>query len=404
MKVYVVGAKRTPIGSFMGSLKNKSASELGSVAIQAALESAKVTGHQVDEVIMGHVLSAGQGQGPARQASLGAGLPDSVVAHSVNMVCGSGMKAMINGYAQIQAGLAKIIVAGGMESMSQAPYLLPKETRSGLKMGERSLIDSLIFDGLTDSHYHYHMGLTAEQLAEEFVISREEQDNYAFHSQQKAIAAVDDKAFVREIAPVKVSVRGKEEWFSEDEYPNRKTSLEKLARLRPAFKNDGNVTAGNASGINDGASAVVLASDSVVEQEQLTPLVEIIGIGQSGVNPLRMGLGPVKAIESALAMAKLSLSDIDYLEINEAFSSQSIAVLKELSAQHAVSEESLLEKTNIKGGAIALGHPIGASGSRILVTLIHILREKNAKYGVASLCIGGGMGIAMVVKNTEFSD
>lgn len=288
--------------------------------------------------------------------------------------------------------------------MSQAPYLLPKETRSGLKMGERSLIDSLIFDGLTDSHYHYHMGLTAEQLAEEFVISREEQDNYAFHSQQKAIAAVDDKAFVREIAPVKVSVRGKEEWFSEDEYPNRKTSLEKLARLRPAFKNDGNVTAGNASGINDGASAVVLASDSVVEQEQLTPLVEIIGIGQSGVNPLRMGLGPVKAIESALAMAKLSLSDIDYLEINEAFSSQSIAVLKELSAQHAVSEESLLEKTNIKGGAIALGHPIGASGSRILVTLIHILREKNAKYGVASLCIGGGMGIAMVVKNTEFSD
>ncbi|UQF37687.1 acetyl-CoA C-acetyltransferase [Vagococcus lutrae] len=404
MKVYIVGAKRTPIGFFMGSLKNKSASELGSVAIQAALESAKVTAHQVDEVIMGHVLSAGQGQGPARQASLGAGLPDSVVAHSVNMVCGSGMKAMINGYAQIQAGLAKIIVAGGMESMSQAPYLLPKETRSGLKMGERSLIDSLIVDGLTDSHYHYHMGLTAEQLAEEFVISREEQDNYAFDSQQKAIAAVDDKAFVREIAPVRVSVRGKEESFSEDEYPNRKTSLEKLARLRPAFKNDGNVTAGNASGINDGASAVVLASDGVVEQEQLTPLVEIIGIGQSGVNPLRMGLGPVKAIESALAMAKLSLSDIDYLEINEAFSSQSIAVLRELSAQHAVSEESLLEKTNIKGGAIALGHPIGASGSRILVTLIHILREKNAKYGVASLCIGGGMGIAMVVKNTEFSD
>ncbi|MDT2806551.1 acetyl-CoA C-acetyltransferase [Vagococcus lutrae] len=404
MKVYIVGAKRTPIGSFMGSLKNKSASELGSVAIQAALESAKVTAHQVDEVIMGHVLSAGQGQGPARQASLGAGLPDSVVAHSVNMVCGSGMKAMINGYAQIQAGLAKVIVAGGMESMSQAPYLLPKETRSGLKMGEHSLIDSLIVDGLTDSHYHYHMGLTAEQLAEEFVISREEQDNYAFDSQQKAIAAVDDKAFVREIAPVRVSVRGKEESFSEDEYPNRKTSLEKLARLRPAFKNDGNVTAGNASGINDGASAVVLASDGVVEQEQLTPLVEIIGIGQSGVNPLRMGLGPVKAIESALAMAKLSLSDIDYLEINEAFSSQSIAVLRELSAQHAVSEESLLEKTNIKGGAIALGHPIGASGSRILVTLIHILREKNAKYGVASLCIGGGMGIAMVVKNTEFSD
>lgn len=404
MKVYIVGAKRTPIGSFMGSLKNKSASELGSVAIQAALESAKVTAHQVEEVIMGHVLSAGQGQGPARQASLGAGLPDSVVAHSVNMVCGSGMKAMINGYAQIQAGLAKIIVAGGMESMSQAPYLLPKETRSGLKMGERSLIDSLIVDGLTDSHYHYHMGLTAEQLAEEFIISREEQDNYAFDSQQKAIAAVDDKAFVREIAPVRVSVRGKEESFSEDEYPNRKTSLEKLARLRPAFKNDGNVTAGNASGINDGASAVVLASDGVVEQEQLTPLVEIIGIGQSGVNPLRMGLGPVKAIESALAMAKLSLSDIDYLEINEAFSSQSIAVLRELSAQHAVSEESLLEKTNIKGGAIALGHPIGASGSRILVTLIHILREKNAKYGVASLCIGGGMGIAMVVKNTEFSD
>ena len=400
-KVYVLGAKRTPIGSFLGSLKNHSASELGSIAIKAALEESAVPVDEIDEVIVGNALPAGQGQGVARQAAMKASLPQSTPAYGVNMVCGSGLKAVTNGFVSIRAGEAKSVVAAGTESMSQTPYLIPNRTRQGIKMGNFEVVDSLVYDGLTDAFNQFHMGVTAENVAEKYTISREEQDLFSFESQERAIDAIDNGWLKEEIVPVEVKEKRESRWMAEDEYPNRTTSLEKMGKLRTAFKKEGTVTAGNASGLNDGASATVLASEAFVKEHDLTPEAEIVAIGQVGVDPSLMGLGPVPAIKLALKKANLTLDDIDLFELNEAFASQSIGVLSILSEAFDTDIELLKQKTNVNGGAIALGHPIGASGNRVLVTLIHAMKRLNKTYGLASLCIGGGMGIAIVIKNCK---
>lgn len=400
-KVYIVSAKRTALGSFMGSLRQYSAGALGAEVIKAVLEETKLDPHRIDEVIMGNILPAGQGQGVARQAAIKAGVPVTVPAYGVNMVCGSGMKSVMLAYAQIQAQLSDIIVAGGTEVMSAAPFLLPKEVRSGHKMGEMKVSDHMLADALWDAFDGQHMGVTAENIAEKYGIDRKTQDDFALASQRKAIAALDNQAFADEIVPVHVKL-GKEEFdFKVDEYPNRKTDAEKLASLRPAFKKDGSVTAGSSSGINDGASVVLVASEEAVRQYHLTPLVEIIGIGEGGVEPNVMGLGPTPAIRMALKQAGLKLTDMDVLELNEAFAAQALGVVHELALEHGVSEASILDKTNPNGGAIALGHPVGASGNRILVTLVHELKKSKQTYGLASLCIGGGMGTAIIIKNVE---
>lgn len=400
-KVFITSAKRTPVGSFQGTLKSVTAGELGAVVIKEVLADSKVDGAKVDEVIMGNVLSAGVGQGVARQASLKGGVPIEVPAHSLNMVCGSGMKSVMNAYANINAGLADLIVAGGTESMSNTPYLVPASTRSGVKMGNMQLVDHMINDGLWDAFNNYHMGITAENIAEKHGITRDEQDDFAFASQQKAIKAQDAGLFEDEIVPVEVKTRRETITFDKDEYINRKTTREVLAKLRPAFKKDGTVTAGNSSGINDSASAVLVASEEFVKENNLETLVEVVGVGQGGVDPSVMGLGPVPAIRAALKNADLKLEDIDVLELNEAFAAQSLGVVIELSEEHGVSKEDILAKTNVNGGAISIGHPVGASGNRIIVTLIHIMKKNNLKYGLASLCIGGGMGTCVILKNVD---
>ena len=401
MSVYIIGAKRTAIGSFLGSLKDISAAELGTVAIQAALTEAGVAPAQVDEVIIGNVISSGQKQGVARQAAIHAGIPVEVPAYAINMVCGSGMKAVMTAFTEIKAGQAELVVAGGVESMSQAPFIMPGRMRQGQKMGAITMVDTLLEDALLDSFDGQHMGITAENVAEKHDLSRVVQDEFAFASQTKAIAAVDSGAFVAEIAPVTVKTRQGEVVVATDEYPNRTSTLEKLAKLRPAFKKEGTVTAGNASGINDGGSATVIASEAFVKEHELTPLVEIVAIGQGGVSPEVMGLGPVPAIQAALKQAHLTLEEIDILELNEAFAAQSLGVLKELGALWDVAPETIAAKTNLNGGAIALGHPLGASGNRIIVSLIHLMKAKNLQYGLASLCIGGGMGVAVILKNVN---
>lgn len=398
-KVYIVGAKRTPIGSFLGSLKDVSAGDLGSIAIKAALEESKVHLNDVDEVLMGNVLSAGQGQGIARQTAIKAGLGVRVPATALNIACGSGMKAVMNAVQAIRAEDAHVIVAGGVESMSQTPHLIPGRNRSGHKMGSFEVVDHMLHDGLTDAFEGYHMGVTAENIVEKYQITREEQDQFAFESQQKAIAAVDAGKFKAEIAAVEVTNRKGTVVVDQDEYPNRQTNLDKLAKLRPAFKKDGSVTAGNASGINDGASATVVVSESYLKNHNLQPLVEIVAVAQAGVDPSVMGLGPTPAVEKVLEKAQLTLADVDVIELNEAFASQALGVIHELSERCAIDKTELMAKTNLNGGAIALGHPIGASGNRIIVTLIHLMKEKKAKYGLATLCIGGGMGTAIILKN-----
>ena len=400
-KVYIVGAKRTPIGSFLGSLKSVSAVKLASQAIRGALEQAQVQSTDVTEVILGNVLSAGLGQGVARQAAIGAGLSIEVPAYSLNMVCGSGLKAVANGMSMIQSGLAQAVVTGGTESMSNAPFLVDGVIRSGRKMGHMNFTDSMLHDGLTDAFEGYHMGITAENVAREFGISRGEQDQFAIRSQEKAIIAQDSGKFADEIVPVVVETRAGVEEVAEDEYINRTTTLEKMSGLRPAFKKDGTVTAGNASGLNDGASAIVLASGQLAEAQQLPIMAEVIAIGQGGVDPSVMGIGPVPAIKKALEAANLTLADIDLFELNEAFAAQSLAVMNELAAESGESVEILSERMNVNGGAIALGHPIGASGNRILVTLLYELKRRSLTYGLASLCIGGGMGLAVIIKNVE---
>lgn len=400
-KVYIVGAKRTPIGSFLGSLKSVSAVKLASRAIRGALEQAQVQSTDVTEVILGNVLSAGLGQGIARQAAIGAGLSIDVPAYSLNMVCGSGLKAVANGMSMIQSGLAQAVVTGGTESMSNAPFLVDGHIRSGRKMGHMNFTDSMLHDGLTDAFEGYHMGITAENVAREFGISRGEQDQFAIRSQEKAIIAQDSGKFVDEIVPVVVETCTGVEEVAEDEYINRTTTLEKMSGLRPAFKKDGTVTAGNASGLNDGASAIILASGQLAAAQQLPIMAEVIAVGQGGVDPSVMGIGPVPAIKKALEAANLTLADIDLFELNEAFAAQSLAVMNELAAESGESVEALSERINVNGGAIALGHPIGASGNRILVTLLYELKRRSLTYGLASLCIGGGMGLAVIIKNVE---
>ena len=386
--IVIVGAARTPVGSFNGTLASLPAHTLGEVAIRAALERAKVAPADVDEVIMGQVLTAGQGQNPARQAAIAAGVPIEATAWGVNQVCGSGLRAVALGAQQIAAGDADIVVAGGQESMSLAPHLA--HLRNGQKMGAIEFIDSMIKDGLWEAFNGYHMGNTAENVARQWQITREEQDKFATHSQNKAEAAKKGGKFKDEIAPVTVKTRKGETVVAEDEYIREGAKLEDAAKLRPAFDKEGTVTAGNASGINDGAAAVVLMSAKEAKKRGLKPLAHIASWAVAGVDPKIMGSGPIPASRKALKKAGWSVGDLDLIEANEAFAAQALAVNKDLAWDTG--------KVNVNGGAIAIGHPIGASGARVLVTLLHEMQKRNAKKGLATLCIGGGMGIAMCVE------
>ncbi|MCQ6562277.1 acetyl-CoA C-acetyltransferase [Paenibacillus mendelii] len=387
--VVIVSAVRTPIGSFQGVLKDVGAVELGALVIREAVKRAGLDAAVVDEVIMGNVLQAGLGQNPARQASLKAGLPQETPALTINMVCGSGLKAVHLAAQSIRGGDSEVVVAGGMENMSHAPYLM-QGARDGLRMGDHQLVDSMIRDGLWCAANDYHMGVTAENLCERYSLSREELDRFALESQRKAAAAVADKRFADETVPVEIPQRkGGAIVVDTDEYP-RDTSLEGLAKLRPAFKRDGTVTAGNASGINDGAAALVLMSARKAQEYGLTPLAVIRANASAGVDPAVMGIGPVPAVRQVLAKTGLTIANIGLIEANEAFASQSLAVAQELQLDSSV--------LNVNGGAIALGHPIGASGARILVTLLHEMNRRKTQYGLAALCIGGGQGVATIVE------
>ena len=396
-KVYVVGAKRTAIGTFGGTLKDIPAVTLGVTAAKAAMEQAGVSPDRIDETIVGNILTAGQGMGPGRQVAVYAGVPVEKPALTVNMLCASGMKSVMMGAIDIIAGEAELVLAGGTESMSQAPFLLPKG-RYGYRMGNGVVLDHMVMDGLTDVFNSYHMGVTAENLADKYGISRTAQDAFAYESQLKAKAAIENGRFAAEIAPVIIKTRKDDMEFSVDEHP-RLATPEQLAKLRSAFAKEGTVTAGNASGINDGASMVVLASEKAVEELVLEPMAEILAFSQVGVDPAFMGIGPVPAIRKVLDRAGMSIEDIELFELNEAFAAQSLAVFEGLEEEHGVDKNLLLKKTNVNGGAIALGHPIGASGNRIIVTLLYEMKKRGLKYGLASLCVGGGMGTAMIVKN-----
>ena len=398
MKTYIVAAKRSAIGKFLGTLSGFGAGELGAKVVKNILDETGVDPNTIDQIIVGNVLGAGQGQGIARQVAIKAGIPHQVPAWGVNMVCGSGMKTVMLGCTEIAMGYAEIIIAGGVESMSNTPFLLGSALRNGQKMGDFKAVDHMVSDGLTDVFNNYHMGITAENVAEKYSISRSAQDDFAFASQQKAIKAVDSKAFAKEIVPIEIVSKKETILFDMDEYPNRASSPDKLAALKPAFKKEGTVTAGNASGVNDGASFVMIMSEAKVKELGIKPLAEVIAYGQGGVAPEIMGLGPVPAIRQALLNAGMKLHQMELLELNEAFAAQSLGVVEELCNEHGVSKEWIFERTNINGGAIALGHPIGASGNRILVTLVHALQANNKTFGLASLCIGGGMGTAIIIK------
>ena len=388
--VVIVSAARTPVGSFGGSLASVSATQLGQIVISEVIRRAGVTSERIEEVIMGQILQAGCGQNPARQAAIGAGIPNHVPSYTVNKLCGSGLKSVALGALAIAAGEADMIVAGGMESMSRAPYLLDK-ARNGYRMGNGILEDTLLKDALTDAFHEIHMGITAENIADQYRISREEADAFALQSQQKAAKALNEGIFKREIVPVAVPRKGGEPLLvSTDEYPRDDTTMESLAKLRPAFKEGGVVSAGNSSGINDGAAAVLLMEQGAAKKAGVQPLARVLGWGAVGVDPKIMGMGPVEAIRKALTRAGLTLDDIDLVELNEAFAVQSLAVIRELRLDS--------RKVNVHGGAIALGHPVGASGTRILVTLVHEMERSGLRRGLAALCIGGGQGIAMIVE------
>jgi len=389
-EVVIVSAVRTAIGRFMGALSNTPATELGAIVIREAIELAGIKAEQVDEVIMGNVLQAGLGQGPARQAAIQAGIPVEVTSMTINKLCGSGLKAVHLAAQAIQTGDAEIIVAGGMENMSMAPYLL-MDARSGFRMGDGKILDSMLVDGLQCSINSYHMGVTAENIAEQFQISREEQDEFAAWSQQKTENAIKTGKFKKEIVPVVIPQRkGQPIIFDTDEFPRSGVTTENLSKLKPAFKQEGTVTAGNASGINDGAAALVLMSREKANEYGIKPMAVIRGNGTAGVDPTIMGIGPVPATKKALKQAGLTIDDMDRIEANEAFAAQSIAVGRELQIPQ--------DKLNVNGGAIALGHPIGASGARILVTLLHEMKHSDSRYGLATLCIGGGQGISTIVE------
>jgi acetyl-CoA C-acetyltransferase len=388
--VYIVDARRTAIGRFQGALGALSAVDFTAQAIERMLADRGLQPGVVDEVILGNALQAGGGQNPARQAALKAGLPYESTAYCVNKVCGSGLKSVVLGAQSIMLGDAECIIAGGMESMTNAPYLLPKG-RDGLRLGHGEVADVILRDGLWDAFNDYHMGVTAENIAEIYGITRLEQDAFAAASQQKAGAAIAGDCFRDEIVPVMIPQRKQAPLcFDADEFPRPDTTAEALAGLRAAFKPDGTVTAGNASGINDGAACIILASEAFIGRHDLTPLARIVSYGTAGVDPAIMGMGPVEASRRALAKAGWSLEDLDLIEVNEAFAAQSIAVQRELGLD--------ADKVNVNGGAIALGHPIGASGARILATLLHAMKQRHVPKGLATLCIGGGMGIALTVE------
>ncbi|MCV2220245.1 acetyl-CoA C-acetyltransferase [Pseudomonas mercuritolerans] len=388
--VVIVAATRTAIGSFQGSLANVSAVDLGAAVIRQLLEQTGLDGAQVDEVIMGQVLTAGAGQNPARQAAIKAGLPHAVPAMTLNKVCGSGLKALHLGAQAIRCGDAEVIIAGGQENMSLSNYIMPG-ARTGLRMGHAQIVDTMISDGLWDAFNDYHMGITAENLVDKYEISREQQDAFAAASQQKAAAAIEAGRFVDEITPILIPQRkGDPVAFKVDEQPRGDTSAESLAKLRPAFKKDGSVTAGNASSLNDGAAAVILMSAEKAKALGLPVLARIAAYANAGVDPAIMGIGPVSATRHCLDKAGWSIDQLDLIEANEAFAAQSLAVAKDLQWD--------LNKVNVNGGAIALGHPIGASGCRVLVTLLHEMLKRDAKKGLATLCIGGGQGVALALE------
>ena len=389
-EVVIASAVRTAIGKFGGSLLPLSAPELGAIVIKEALKRANVPGEKVDEVIFGNVLQAGLGQNPARQASIKAGLPIEVPAFTVNKVCGSGLKCVELAAQSILAGDNDIVVAGGMESMSNAPLVTSGKARWGLRMGDSKLVDVMIKDGLWDAFNNYHMGITSENVAEKFGVTREDQDEVSARSQQRAIAAIKSGAFKDEIVPVTIKTKKGETVFDTEEFPREGTTTEILAKLRPAFKQGGTVTAGNASGLNDGAAALVIMSAEKAQELGIKPMAKILSYASAGVDPAIMGIGPIPASRKALSKAGLEVKDLDLIEANEAFAAQFVEVGRELNFDP--------DKVNVNGGAIALGHPIGASGARILVTLLYALKNRDKKLGLATLCIGGGMGTSAVVE------
>jgi acetyl-CoA C-acetyltransferase len=390
MDIILAGAVRTAIGGVGGTLSQMPAHALGSIVIKEALQRAGIAPEQVDEVIMGCVYQGGQGQNPARQASVNAGIPIETPAWTMNMLCGSGLLAVAKGMQTIMSGDAEVVVAGGMENMSLAPYLLPK-ARTGYQMGNGELVDAMLCDGLQDAFQHYHMGITAENLAEKYGITREEQDQFALESQRKAGVALEAGRFKDEIVPVEIpQKKGDPKIFDTDEHPRPGATYESLAKLRPAFKKDGTVTAGNASGINDAAVAMVVMSEKKAAALGVNPLGLVRGTGYAGVDPAIMGIGPVPATKIALSKAGLGIGDLDLIEANEAFAAQALAVAKDL--------EFPADRVNVNGGAIALGHPIGATGARILSTLLYELQKSQKNLGLATLCVGGGQGVALIVE------
>ncbi|GJL85378.1 MAG: acetyl-CoA acetyltransferase [Micavibrio sp.] len=392
--IVIAAAKRTAIGNLGGGLSTLEAHDLGKVAIESALKQAGVPANDVDEVIMGQILTAGAGQNPARQAAIAAGVPQEKTAFTINQVCGSGLRTMALGMQSIMSGDSDIVVAGGQESMSRSPHCI--HMRDGVKFGHTDMIDTMIRDGLWDIFNDYHMGVTAENIAEKYQITRGDQDNYAAASQNKAEAAIKDGKFEAEIIPVTVKARKEEITIDKDEFPRAGVTAESLAKLRPAFKPDGTVTAANASGINDGAAATILMRASEAQKRGIKPFARIVSWATAGVDPSIMGTGPIPASMKALEKAGWGVGDLDLIEANEAFAAQSCCVMKETGFDP--------EKTNVNGGAIALGHPIGASGTRIMVTLLHEMTRRNAQKGLATLCIGGGMGIAMCVERDSVSE
>ncbi len=389
--VVITSALRTPIGKYKGSLKNLNASKLGSIVIKEVIYKSKLDiEEEIDEVIMGHVLTSGLGQNPARQASIGAGVPVSKPAHIVNQVCGSGLRSVVSGYQSIKLGENQIVIAGGQENMSRATHAI--YYREDKKFSENKLVDTMIKDGLLDSFNDYHMGVTAENVADKYKISRDEQDNFSLNSQKKTEKAYSENKFQDELIKIQIEDGDKKFIFEKDEHPRENLSIDDLKKLKTVFKENGTVTPGNSSGINDGAAALVLMSREQAEKKSLEPLVKIVSWATCGVEPSLMGLGPIPSIQEALSKANWKIDEVDLFEINEAFAAQSIAVIKELKIPE--------QKVNINGGAIALGHPIGASGARILVTLVHEMIKQDKRKGCAALCIGGGMGIAMCIERS----
>ena len=386
--VVITSALRTPIGTYRGSLKELNADKLGSICIKEVINNSKLKGDDIDQVVMGQVLTAATGQNPARQASVNAGIPVSKPAHVVNQLCGSGLRAVASAYQSLKLKENKIIIAGGQESMSKAPHAI--FYREEKKLLENKLVDTMVYDGLIDAFNNYHMGVTAENIAEKYKISREEQDLFALDSQQKTEKTIKENKFKDELITFEIKDKDKIKNFEKDEYPRENQSIDKLKSLKSTFKDNGTVTAGNSSGLNDGAAALVLMSREEAELRSIEPLVKIVSWATCGVDPSLMGLGPIPATNKALKMAGWEISDVDLFEINEAFAAQSIAVIRDLKIQKEV--------VNVNGGAIALGHPIGASGARILATLIHEMIKQNKSKGCATLCIGGGMGISMCIE------